>query len=103
MGAHPKNKITRVEQGKRRRGNTPKLQKNTKQVAVPLHKKSLAERFAKAVLGAVTKPATKKASKPAKAVTKVEAPKVETTEKAPAKKAAKPAVKKTTKTAKKAE
>ena len=66
MGAHPKNKITRVEQGKRRRGNTPKLKKNTKQVAVPLHKRSLAERFAKAVIGAVTKPATKKASKSAK-------------------------------------
>lgn len=38
MGALPKNKITRAERGKRRRGNTPKLQRDTKTAAVPLHK-----------------------------------------------------------------
>lgn len=38
MGALPKNKVTRVEQGKRRRGNTPKLRKDVKVAKVPLHK-----------------------------------------------------------------
>lgn len=38
MAAHPKNKITSVEQGKRRAGNTPKLQKNFKHARVALHK-----------------------------------------------------------------
>lgn len=38
MGALPKNKITRAERGKRRRGNTPKLRKDAKVNAVPLHK-----------------------------------------------------------------
>lgn len=42
MAAHPKNKITRVERGKRRAGNTPKLLKDTKVSRVPLHKKTLA-------------------------------------------------------------
>ncbi len=37
MGALPKNKITRVEQGKRRRGNSPKLKKDA-HAAVPNHK-----------------------------------------------------------------
>lgn len=41
MAAHPKNKITRVEQGKRRRGNTPKLLKDVKVHAIPAHKRSL--------------------------------------------------------------
>lgn len=41
MAAHPKNKITRVERGKRRAGNTPKLMKDTKISRVPLHKKTL--------------------------------------------------------------
>ncbi len=39
MAAHPKNKITRVEQGKRRKGNTPKLKKDTTMSRVPLHKR----------------------------------------------------------------
>jgi len=41
MGAVPKNKITRVERGKRRRGNTPKLKQNLKQSKIPKHKKGL--------------------------------------------------------------
>ncbi len=38
MGALPKNKITRAERGKRRKGNTPKLVKDTNS-SVPLHKR----------------------------------------------------------------
>jgi hypothetical protein len=41
MGAHPKNKITRAERGKRRAGNTPSLKKDYKVAAVPLHKRGL--------------------------------------------------------------
>jgi hypothetical protein len=38
MGALPKNKITSAERGKRRRGNTPKLNKDPKTNSIPLHK-----------------------------------------------------------------
>lgn len=38
MGALPKNKITSVERGKRRRGNTPKITQDTKVIAVKSHK-----------------------------------------------------------------
>jgi hypothetical protein len=38
MGALPKNKITRAERGKRRRGNTPTLKRDAKTTSVPLHK-----------------------------------------------------------------
>ncbi|MFZ1721450.1 MAG: hypothetical protein WAU07_03010 [Microgenomates group bacterium] len=41
MGALPKNKITRVERGKRRAGNKPKITKQLKQASVPLHKRGL--------------------------------------------------------------
>ncbi len=41
MGAHPKNKITRAERGKRRAGNTPSLKKDHKIASVPLHKRGL--------------------------------------------------------------
>ncbi len=41
MGALPKNKITRVERGKRRRGNPPKLAKDPKTAQVPSHKQGL--------------------------------------------------------------
>lgn len=41
MGALPKNKITRVERGKRRRGNTPKVVRDTNQAQPPLHKRGL--------------------------------------------------------------
>jgi len=70
MGAHPKNKITRVEQGKRRAGNTPKLAKNKAHSSVPSHKKGLFERFTKAVAGAVTKPAKKAVQKTVKVAAK---------------------------------
>lgn len=49
MGAHPKNKITRVEQGKRRAGNTPKLAKDPKTNSVPSHKSGLFAKFFKAL------------------------------------------------------
>lgn len=38
MGALPKNKITRVERGKRRKGNTPGLRKDA-HAQIPLHKR----------------------------------------------------------------
>lgn len=41
MGAVPKNKVTRVERGKRRRGNTPKLGKNLQHSKIPKHKQGL--------------------------------------------------------------
>lgn len=47
MGALPKNKITRVERGKRRRGNTPSLKKDPKTTTVPLHKKGIVAQFLK--------------------------------------------------------
>ena len=43
MGALPKNKITRAERGKRRRGNTPKLKKNPKSSHVLLSRQGLSE------------------------------------------------------------
>lgn len=49
MGALPKNKITRVERGKRRRGNTPKIVKDIKVAKIPPHKKGFAAAFFKAV------------------------------------------------------
>lgn len=41
----PKNKITRAERGKRRRGNTPKLVKNIKSAKKPLHKEKVAQKL----------------------------------------------------------
>ena len=38
----PKNKITRVEQGKRRAGNKPRIQKDIKRASTPAHKQGLA-------------------------------------------------------------
>lgn len=115
MGAHPKNKITRVEQGKRRAGNTPKLAKNKAHAAVPAHKKTLFGKFLTAVAGAITKPAIrgKKAAKneadklarqaarkaaktPAKSEVKADIAVETTAVKAPAKKAAPKAAKKAT-------
>ncbi len=40
MGALPKNKITRVEQGKRRAGNKAMIKKDPKVSAIPMHKQS---------------------------------------------------------------
>ena len=47
MGALPKNKITRVERGKRRRGNTPSLKKDPKITTIPAHKKGIVAQFLK--------------------------------------------------------
>jgi hypothetical protein len=49
MGALPKNKITRVERGKRRSGNTPSLKKDPKITAVPDHKKGIVAQFFKSL------------------------------------------------------
>jgi len=49
MAAQPKNKITRVERGKRRHGNTPKLLKDTTTGRVPLHKQALFGKLLKMV------------------------------------------------------
>jgi len=50
MAAHPKNKITRVEQGKRRHGNTPKLIRDAHYAKTPLHKRGLIAQIMKAIL-----------------------------------------------------
>ena len=47
MGAQPKNKITRAERGKRRRGNTPKLKKDPKVTSIPLHKQGFVAQMMK--------------------------------------------------------
>jgi hypothetical protein len=49
MGALPKNKITRVERGRRRKGNTPKLLKDVKVVSQPLHKRGLVSQIKRAI------------------------------------------------------
>ncbi len=49
MSAQPKNKITRVEQGKRRRGNTPKLQRDPKTHSVPLYKRGFFDKIMKKI------------------------------------------------------
>lgn len=49
MAAVPKNKITRAERGKRRRGNTPTVTKNAKVVSTPFHKRGLVAAMAKAL------------------------------------------------------
>jgi hypothetical protein len=68
MAGQPKNKVTRAEQGKRRRGNTPKLVKNLKQAKVPHHKQTLFGRFVRLWSGAPTAaPVSKTAEKKAAA------------------------------------
>ncbi len=49
MGALPKNKITRVERGKRRSGNTPTLTKDVNVAKVPLHKRGMVATFKKSL------------------------------------------------------
>jgi hypothetical protein len=82
MGALPKNKITRVERGKRRRGNTPKLKKDVLS-SVPMHKRGFMAELLKFIgLGttpeAIAEAAAKKAveskvaEKPAKVATEKE-------------------------------
>lgn len=41
MGALPKNKVTRVEQGKRRAANKAQVKKDPKVSQIPLHKQGL--------------------------------------------------------------
>lgn len=41
----PKNKITRAERGKRRRGNTPSLKRNVKQASTPLYKNKIVQKI----------------------------------------------------------
>lgn len=62
MPALPKNKITSVERGKRRKGNTPKLLKNTKHSQAQLHKRGLVAQIFKAV-GLNDKKSAQKAQK----------------------------------------
>ena len=60
MAAQPKNKITRVERGKRRHGNTPKLAKESTNGLVPLYKRGYFEKVMKLVgMKAETKSSTK--------------------------------------------
>ena len=54
MGALPKNKITRAERGKRRRGNTPSLTKDPKITTIQAQKKGFVAQFLKS-LGMATK------------------------------------------------
>jgi hypothetical protein len=56
MGALPKNKITRAERGKRRRGNTPSIKKDANVTAVPHHKRGLIAQVKQAV-GITDRPA----------------------------------------------
>ncbi|NCN24253.1 MAG: hypothetical protein GW945_02070 [Candidatus Pacebacteria bacterium] len=62
MGALPKNKITRVERGKRRAGNTPKLKKDTKISSIPFHKRGLVASVLRSI-GLTAAEASKKTSK----------------------------------------
>jgi hypothetical protein len=45
MAAHPKNKISSIERGKRRKGNAPKLNKDPKSTKVPLHRAGIFAQF----------------------------------------------------------
>jgi len=49
MGALPKNKITRTERGKRRRGNTPQLRKDVNKNQVQMHKRGFVAEMMKMV------------------------------------------------------
>lgn len=49
MGALTKNKVTRVEQGKRRAGNKPSIKKDPKVNQVPAHKQGLLSSILKAL------------------------------------------------------
>lgn len=49
MGALPKNKITRAERGKRRRGNKPTITKDVKTAAIPQHKQGFVAEMLRAV------------------------------------------------------
>ncbi len=89
MGALPKNKITRVERGKRRQGNRPTLTKDTSTNAIPLHKRGMVAEFLQLLGVTSEKETVTSASKKAEAKSKTTAkPKVQATQKiapAPAK------------------
>ena len=75
MAAQPKNKITRAERGKRRKGNTPKLRKDANVFSVAPHKRALFDKVLKVVGqmgGAVstTSPEEKQKAKAAKQASK---------------------------------
>lgn len=55
MGALPKNKITSMERGKRRRGNTKSLKKDPRNTQVPMAKRGLVNQIFKS-LGLELKP-----------------------------------------------
>lgn len=81
MSALPKNKITRVERGKRRRGNTPQLRKDIHS-SVPLHKQGLVAQLFKFMgldltqsAATLAKEKSDKSSKKAKRASGVSAPK----------------------------
>lgn len=82
MGAHPKNKITRAERGKRRAGNTPSLKKDPKVVSVPLNKRGLVNSILRKI-GAVSGPTQEKAEPAKKATPAAKPAPVEKAEKAP--------------------
>ncbi len=54
MGALPKNKITKVERGKRRRGNTRKVTKDANTASIPPHKRGFVAQLKK-FIGATSK------------------------------------------------
>jgi hypothetical protein len=75
MGALPKNKITRAERGKRRRGNSPKLKRDLHS-AIPSHKKGFMAELLKfvgletqAAVATAESKAAKRAAKVKKSVT----------------------------------
>ncbi len=75
MGALPKNKISRVERGKRRHGNTPKLKKDLNS-ATPKHKQGFTAEFLR-FIGLAPRPTSqaevKKAAPVKKATTESQA------------------------------
>lgn len=123
MGALPKNKITKVERGKRRAGNKPTITKDSNRASVPLHKRSIIADLKKKMglddkqtarptssRPVTTKPAAGKAtaataattattgkpeSKPAKKSTKAEVRKIETSGKVKPTKSVAPGIRKT--------
>jgi hypothetical protein len=45
----PKNKITSVERGKRRHGNTPNLKRNVKKAKIPAYKNKIVQKLKLAI------------------------------------------------------
>ncbi|NCN06783.1 MAG: hypothetical protein GW946_02995 [Candidatus Pacebacteria bacterium] len=69
MGALPKNKITRVERGKRRAGNKPNITKDIKTASIPPYKRGLVASILRSVGLSSEKPATTEPKKIAAAKT----------------------------------